>query len=165
MTHDQFWSIIDRVHVTSAGEMDEKCELLRDELEQLTDLDLRDFVDHFNDADLRAYTWKLWAAAYLIGGGCSDDAFSDFRATLISMGRGFYERALTDPDRLASTNFDEESAFYEGFQYVKNDLAQERWDEIPRRKTALPDEPGGEPWEEDPAVLARLLPRLAAKFP
>ena len=32
------------------------------------------------------YRWDMWAAAYLIGGGCSDDGFIDFRAGLIAQG-------------------------------------------------------------------------------
>ena len=36
------------------------------------------------------YRWDVWAAAYLIGGGCSDDAFIDFRAGIIAQGRDWY---------------------------------------------------------------------------
>src|SRR5262245_38625607 len=111
MHADDFWRIIDRVHASNPDDMDARCEALRAELEQLSDFDLKSFIEHFDGADARAYDWKLWGAAYLIQGGCSDDAFSDFRATLISMGRNFYERALADPDSLADVNYDEESAF------------------------------------------------------
>jgi hypothetical protein len=38
---------------------------------------------------------------YLIGGGCSDDGFIDFRAGLIAQGRDWYERAAASPDDLA----------------------------------------------------------------
>ncbi|XIE77187.1 DUF4240 domain-containing protein [Streptomyces sp. SBR177] len=47
------------------------------------------------------YRWDVWAAAYLIGGGCSDDGFMDFRAGLIALGRDWYERAAACPDSLA----------------------------------------------------------------
>ncbi|WP_412769018.1 DUF4240 domain-containing protein [Micromonospora zamorensis] len=43
----------------------------------------------------------MWAAAYLIGGGCSDDSFIDFRAGVIALGREWYERVLVSPDGLA----------------------------------------------------------------
>lgn len=39
--------------------------------------------------------------AYLIGGGCSDDRFSDFTAGLVALGREWYERASACPDSLA----------------------------------------------------------------
>jgi hypothetical protein len=101
----------------------------------------------------------------VINGGCSDDGFMDFRATLISMGRKFYERALADPDSLAATEFDDELSCFEGFQYVGNEVAKERFGEIPARQRTFPAQPGGEPWDEDdPAELARLLPKLSARY-
>jgi len=47
------------------------------------------------------YRYDLWAAAYLIGGGCSDDGFIDFRAGLIAQGRDWYQKAAASPDSLA----------------------------------------------------------------
>lgn len=41
------------------------------------------------------------AAAYLIGGGCSDDGFTDFRFGVIAQGRDWYEKAAACPDSLA----------------------------------------------------------------
>ncbi|MBO1420041.1 DUF4240 domain-containing protein [Streptomyces sp. FH025] len=49
----------------------------------------------------QSYRNPLWAAAYLINGGCSDDAFDYFRGWLIMQGQGVFERVLTDPDSLA----------------------------------------------------------------
>lgn len=143
--------------------MDRKCELLKDELTSLEGGELREFINHFDTADAGAYTWALWGAAYVMSGGCSDDSFSDFRATLISHGRDFYERSLADPDSLAELTFeDEEDVCYEGFQYVKNDVAEEKLGEIPNRVVSFPDEPSGEAWEED--SVDQLFPKLAVKY-
>ncbi|MFD7027199.1 DUF4240 domain-containing protein [Streptomyces sp. NPDC059917] len=49
----------------------------------------------------QSYRSPLWAAAYLINGGCSDDGFDYFRGWLITRGRAAFERALADPDSLA----------------------------------------------------------------
>jgi len=49
----------------------------------------------------QAYRWDLWGAAYIIGGGCSDDGFIDFQYGLIAKGREIYESALANPDSLA----------------------------------------------------------------
>ncbi|WP_167153144.1 DUF4240 domain-containing protein [Streptomyces sp. MBT27] len=49
----------------------------------------------------RSYTAPLWAAAYTINGGCSDDGFDYFRGWLIAQGREAYEAAVSDPDSLA----------------------------------------------------------------
>jgi hypothetical protein len=48
-----------------------------------------------------SYRAPLWAAAYLINGGCSDDGFDYFRGWLIAQGRAVFERAVADPDALA----------------------------------------------------------------
>jgi hypothetical protein len=47
------------------------------------------------------HRWDVWAATYLIGGGCSGDSFIDFRARLISQGRGWYQKAATAVEMVA----------------------------------------------------------------
>ncbi|MEV4764871.1 DUF4240 domain-containing protein [Micromonospora chokoriensis] len=61
-------------------------------------LEFQELFDQLHDA---LYRWDVWAAAYLIGGGCSDDSFIDFRAGVIALGREWYERVLASPDGLA----------------------------------------------------------------
>jgi hypothetical protein len=163
MNKDDFWQIIDSVHGESNGDMDRKCELLKKRLDVLNEQDLRDFINHFDSADATAYTWPLWGAAYVMHGGCSDDSFSDFRATLISHGRKIYEAALDDPESLVALDFnDEEDICYEGFQYVKNDVAEEKLGEIPSRNTPFPDDPSGDEWDEE--NVNSLYPRLSTKY-
>lgn len=41
-----------------------------------------------------SYRGDLWAAAYLINGGASDDGFEYFRGWLITQGREVFERAV-----------------------------------------------------------------------
>lgn len=48
-----------------------------------------------------SYTNPLWAAAYVVNGGCSDDGFDYFRGWLIAQGREVFERIAADPDALA----------------------------------------------------------------
>ncbi len=163
MNTDEFWQIIDSVHRSSDGNMDRKCELLKDRLSDLGQQDLRDFIGHYDAIDMAAYTWPLWGAAYVMHGGCSDDAFSDFRATLISQGRRTYEQALVDPESLVDLVIaDDEDICYEGFQYVKNDVAEEKLGAIPQKDSAFPDAPSGDEWDEE--ALPSLYPRLSAKY-
>ncbi len=49
-----------------------------------------------------SYRAPLWAAAYVINGGCSDDGFDYFRGWLLTQGREVFESALADPDSLAA---------------------------------------------------------------
>ena len=163
MNADKFWHIIEIVHADSGGNMDRKCQLLKAHLSTLKSDDLRGFLVQFDSADAAAYTWGLWGAAYVMHGGCSDDSFSDFRATLISYGRDTYERALEDPESLVNLDFeDKEDICFEGFQYVKNEVAEEKLGEIPECVVSLPGEPTGSEWDED--SLDQLFPKLTAKY-
>src|SRR5262249_15624209 len=125
MTLDQFWNLVEKVHNASGGDMDKKCELLDAELRRLPFDEVRSFHAHFYECQDRAYSWELWAAAYIIGGDCSDDKFSDFRSTLISMGRQTFERTLTDPQSLADIDYDADTADYEGYQYVPSQVERD----------------------------------------
>ena len=143
--------------------MDRKCELLKAHLLALEPQDLIDFLRHFHSADAAAYTWPLWGAAYVMHGGCSDDSFSDFRATLISHGEATYEKALADPESLVELQFDsDEDICYEGFQYIGSEVAEEMLGDAPKRTVTFPDEPRGEEWDEK--SLTQIYPKLSLKY-
>jgi hypothetical protein len=57
----------------------------------------------------------------VIEDGCSDDCFRDFRGYVISLGRGPYERALANPDSLASVAQDAEAGDWENADNVAPD--------------------------------------------
>ncbi len=101
MTTDTFWKIIGEVHRESGGDMDLKCSLLKERLLSLGEEELREFGEQFDDAIDAADRWELWATAFLMKGGCANDVFCDFRASLISMGRRTHELAIIDPEWLA----------------------------------------------------------------
>lgn len=161
MTTDRFWAIVDGVNAASAGDMDMKCALLGRELRGLPAEEVKSFSDHFDDALDAAYSWDLWAAAYIIGGGCSDDAFSDFCATLLSRGRSDFESALADPESLADTDIDEDSGFYEGYQYVADEVYEEMTGRTPKRSKPHPESPSGVDFDEE--TVGERYPRLAKK--
>jgi hypothetical protein len=120
MDEAQFWELVQRVHDASGGDMDRKCEILKTEIGKLFKNDADDFSFLFATMMDRAYSYKLWGAAYIIHGGCSDDTFDDFRSSLISRGRACFENAIADPESLADENFDESTWFYEGYQYAES---------------------------------------------
>jgi hypothetical protein len=163
MTLDQFWNIVEEVHRDSGGDMDTKCELLGERLRKLSPEEVQSFYGHFTDCKYRAYDWGLWAAAYIIGGGCSNDCFLDFRSTLISMGREVFERALADPESLADIHYDGKQARYQGYQYVAPEVYKEMsgHDWIPGSRQH-PREPSGEYWEE--SKVGALYPKLAKAY-
>lgn len=101
MTHDKFWKIIEtacRSDPSSAEEWDER---LMYELAQLPADEIISWNHIFDQLAAHAYRTDLWAAAYLINGGASDDGFYYFRCWLIGMGKEIYEAAILNPDSLA----------------------------------------------------------------
>ena len=158
-----FGDIIDEVHAAAGGDMDEKYDLLKERLEDSSKRDVEDFIALFDKTMDEAYRWDLWAAAYVIGGGCSDDGFIDFRATLISHGRETFEKAKEDPDTLAEYGkMEEDYWFYEGYQYVPTEVAEEMTGETPARYGPPPEAPVGEEWDEH--HVDRMYPRLAQLY-
>ncbi len=160
MSDSDFWQVIDAA--SGAETMDSKCSLLRDALADLSDEDLGGFVEQFDRVDGSLYAWPLWGAAYVINGGCGDDGFADFRACLISRGRHVVEAAVADPESLAELEVSPDDLFFEGFQYVALDVADQRGLELSQKRVSLPSEPSGDEWDEDSVV--ELFPRLAARF-
>ena len=164
MTLDEFWAVIDRVRVTAPDSPDGKCETLKTELGKLSLPDLQSFARHFSECFIRAYTYELWGAAYIIGGGCGDNSFMDFRQTLVMQGRDFFEAALANPDDLADADYCEDNEnnypFYQGYGYAAQKLIEAKGGEMPVLQ--LPEQPSGYRWQEE--ELQRLYPKLYAKF-
>jgi hypothetical protein len=97
MSEEKFWEIIEQ----------SKSEDPQDQLDQLVDILSEMTVDEVFGFDYRldkfleaSYNSDLWAAAYIVCGGCSDDGFDYFRAWIISRGKETYEKALANPDSL-----------------------------------------------------------------
>jgi hypothetical protein len=169
MTREKFWSIVDGVNNSSGGDMRLKCELLATALRGLPAADVARFCIHFDECDDQAFSWELWAAAHIMGSGCSDDAFANFRATLISLGCSTFESVVAAPEALTDLEIDPEQAFYEGYQYVAMTVYEELTGDPPSRggragDAAIEDEikPTGKPWRED--RVRDLYPRLATKY-
>lgn len=121
-----------------------------------------------------SYRAPLWAAAYMINGGCSDDGFDYFRGWLIMQGREVFEQVLADPEVLAD-NPTVRLAAPEGYELECEDALSIAWhahlsvtgQQIP---ATVPTEryPDLDPeWEfdfDDSDELVRRLPRLAALY-
>ena len=106
MTEDEFWKIISEINARSSGDVDAKERLLQEILEQSDPEAVLAFSRHMDNKMDEAYTWPLWAAAYIIHGGCRDDSFMDFRSSLICMGRETYEAACKSPAPLNTSDSD-----------------------------------------------------------
>ena len=165
MTDAEFWSLIDMSRARSRGSRKRQEQILRRLQRGLSADDLAEFSVRYDNLIRKAYHWDLWAAAFIIQRGCSDDGFWDFRGWLVSRGKKVYDAAVRDPESLRrvvrgrprdSLNFLDYSSFV--------------WEE----KTGLPsckcpglgsnlgEEPAGEDWDE--WDLPQRLPKLWKRF-
>lgn len=96
MDEDLFWHLIDEDLVNQP--IGDRLDRLPERLAAYKPVAIRDFEKILNVVEARAYRTDIWALAYLLQGGCSDDAFEDFRGWLILQGRQVFEGALQDPD-------------------------------------------------------------------
>ncbi|WP_151484212.1 DUF4240 domain-containing protein [Streptomyces albicerus] len=191
MDTDHFWTVIESARSSAESNGKTFADALVDRLAAFSREEILAYQERFDEVHDALYRWDVWAAAYLIGGGCSDDSFMDFRAGLIALGRDWYERAAASPDalaahpavRAAATATDrDDRLFYEDVNYAAGDAFSrltgdredfyEAWDQ--HRSAPAPSdetEPETEPESEsdmgedfdfdDAGEMRRRLPALA----
>lgn len=96
MDEDLFWNLIDEGLTDQP--IGERLDTLPERLVAFKATAIRDFEKIQRSLDARAYRWDVWALAYLLQSGCSDDAFEDFRGWLILQGREVFQGTLANPD-------------------------------------------------------------------
>lgn len=164
MDREEFWTIIDDVNKRTRGDVLLKEQALTDILSKREAADIQAFAGHLDQLRGEAYSWPLWAAAYIIQGGCSDDPFMDFRCSLVFQGRDVYEQACANPESLAA--LDDRTLnglFYEGLLYVAHRLHEAKAGPMPPPDpSSHPLNPAGDPWEEED--LDSLCPSLTERF-
>jgi len=112
MDSKKFWQIIDEAR-EQAGNWEDMIEPLANALENLDDMEIFRWQQIYDVYQNLSYKNKLWAAAYIINGGCSDDGFDYFRAWLTAQGKDVFIAALNDPETLADADILGESAEFE----------------------------------------------------
>lgn len=174
MTEHRFWSIIDGT-LAHLDDPDAQLAALETALEKLDTDEIEAFEERFGELMERSYTWDLWAAAYIIHGGCGDDSFDYFRHWLISRGRDMFENAVDTPDDLADIDLPtvEDSCQFEAFSYVASNVWHEKKgldpedpsDEFPAAGTSAAfGDPEGQPFEENEEDLSARLPKLWERY-
>jgi len=161
MNVDDFWNFVEQAKQAAGSDTEARPEALHKVLSSLTAEGLQSFQNHYDQLIAIAYRWDLWAAAYIINGGCSDDGFRYFRDWLISEGRATFESALKDPDSLADLPH-VDPADLELFGYVALDLHKQKGAGEIKRTSPFEGEPAGTPWDEE--EVGNLLPRLDEKY-
>lgn len=184
VTDDQFWILIEQSNGSqparpgllqkllgrsqSAQTGESFLPKLRGLLTPLPPNEIKDFKVILDRQIDRAYTWDLWAAAYIMMGGCSDDGFEYWRLWLVSQGREVFDGAVANPESLAALNLGSpDDMELEALAYVAPEIFEQKtgndlYEELPARSG--PSDPVGERWEEDSEALAARFPLLSQKY-
>ncbi len=160
-----FWELIDRAREASGGDVSKQAELLVDALAQLSIIEILDFEIIMYDMLDNAYDAALWDAADIIGCGCGDSGFWDFRAWLIAQGQDVYEKALANPESLVDLIDVSENAQEGALLYVVMTAYEKKTGNEISPDTFKHREPPvlkGTHWSEE--TVNERFPILAAKF-
>ena len=101
MRTDDFWAVIDRATADRPGSPDEVAQRATADLATRDPEEIVAWGRHLDKVMAASGKEDLWAAAYLINGGCSEEGFDNFRGWLIANGRDVVARAVREPDTLA----------------------------------------------------------------
>ena len=156
MDENLFWEILEG---GETGAIAERLDTLPERLAGLKPKAIKDFDAVLRDKFEAIYRTDVWALAFLLRGGCSDDAFMEFRAWLILLGRRAYEGVVADPDRFDVALFDGTGATSLSLLDAPSIAYELRAGKpMPQRRRIAPDLEGPEIEEEN---FRSLLPRIA----
>ncbi|OEJ29900.1 hypothetical protein AS594_33615 [Streptomyces agglomeratus] len=177
MHTEQFWNLIEqaRIQAVDSCDADEVAAQATALLATREPQQILDAQQILWDLMATSYQAPLWAAAYLINGGCSDDGFDYFRGWLIAQGRTAFEQAVADADRLAKLPA-VHAAAAEEMELEGEQSLSIAWDAYEKATgTDMPDDaftinyPALDPaWDFDfgnHGEVAARLPQLAALYP
>jgi hypothetical protein len=172
MRTDDFWAVIDRATTDRPDSPDEVAKRAAAELATRDPEAIIAWDRHLGKVMVASGTEDLWAAAYLINGGCSDDGFDAFRGWLIAHGRSVVARAAAGPDSLAELPEVRAAAVtgavFEAAEVLS--IGAEAYvlatgGELPRSPAAASRPEAAELWDfDDEDEMRRRLPRLSTLF-
>jgi TPR repeat protein len=162
MNEGIFWQLITESKLAADGDANTQVANLEAVLKLLPEADIVEFDRLLHGHLNRSYTRDLWAAAYIINGGCSDDGFDYFRAWLVAQGKDVFENALVNPESLIDVA--QPNAELETLMYAPIKAYEARTEtKFPYSTREVPQLTGDE-WEETPECLQKKFPRLFEKF-
>lgn len=163
MSEERFWNLIAAARRRGGEECSELANALASDLRKLKPEEILGFDLRFQERMAESYRWDLWAVAYIVNGGASDDGFEYFRAWLIGQGREYYEAALKTPERAADRAGKAQDNECEELLYVAMKAHESKAGKpLPILPVPRPKDPKGEHWSEE--QLPRLFPALAKRF-
>lgn len=168
MEEEAFWNIVASSLNNTSNEEEQESFLIRT-IGKLSLPEMIGFKLRTDELLAETYTSKMWCAAYVMRGGCSDDAFEYFRNWLISRGKDVYKQAKENPDNLVSQIEEGLNEYeFEGFTYVAGSAFEKKtgkdiYDYIQTDSNAKYPEIDFNWEEENPDSMKALCPRLYEK--
>ncbi|MFI5895539.1 DUF4240 domain-containing protein [Actinoplanes sp. NPDC051513] len=172
MRTDDFWAVIGRATADRPASPGEVAKRAAADLATRDPDEIVAWARHFDKVMVASGTQDLWAAAYLINGGCSDEGFDNFRGWLIAHGREAVARSVQSPDSLADVPAvraaSESGAVFEAEEVLS--IAAEAYrhatgSELPAGESPVTRPESAELWDFDnEEEMQKRLPRLSALF-
>jgi Protein of unknown function (DUF4240) len=156
-----FWKLIEDAKQLSGGNPERQVAELTDALSALEASNIIAFDAHFDQLMAVSYTRELWAAAYIINGGCSNDCFDYFRGWLIAQGEAVFHNALHNPETLVEVVEPEEAELEEILYVAQEAYERKTGQELPQGERVI-WELNDELWDEETKYA--MYPKLATKF-
>ncbi|HEY9037623.1 MAG TPA: DUF4240 domain-containing protein [Roseovarius sp.] len=157
MDANVFWEVIGHPCERSTAA---QIETLPDRLARFKATAIKAFDAMLHEMEARAYRTDIWALAYLLNDGCSDDDFAAFRCWLILQGRDVFEAALAEPDTFDVSRFESGFDSYLSLLDVPLLAHEMRQGKPMKRKKIVAGNLGGPDLDEN--EFAGALPRVAA---
>ena len=163
MERISFWKLIDEARA-EVDDIFEVAPALTDLLLTAEPEEIISFAQHIKDVLAELYRWDLWAVAYIVNGGSSDDGFEYFRGWLIAQGRERCQAAMENPASIGNWAEPDENECEEILYAAQAAYEGRTGNNFPYDAINAPQlsEPAGEPWEED--QLEALYPELCVRF-
>lgn len=161
MSVDRFWEMVEVARQQSGDGMADP-DQLQAALGRCAVAEILGFQLRLEECLAASYRLDLWAVAYLVKGGCSNDGFDYFRGWLIAQGRSYFEAALADPERAADRADGRDAECEEMLGVGREAFARRSKRPMPCGLIAHPPHAIGTDWTEED--LPRLYPRLAKRF-
>jgi len=156
-----FWDLIE----TSRNESDinsEFLEVLQNKLEAMSATEIKKFKKYLLEKMDELYHWDIWALAYIVRGGCGDDAFDYFNAWVVSKGKDVFETIKNMQIENFKELFSQEDPQLEEFMYVANEAYENKKGEAMPELRIKSQKIQGAEWNEKEICLQ--YPELCKMF-
>lgn len=161
MDQEVFWEIIEQAGAGTTN-VAERVEAIASALEAFRPREIKAFQKLLETRLAEAYSWDIWALAYLAQDGCSDDAFEAFRPWLVLQGRSVFERALGGIEAVLEDVPMGLEASAESLLMAAPMAFEARSGKMMKIAPARAESLKGEPWEE--SDLARRYPKVVRHY-